>query len=153
MMRNWRNPKGITTIEIDGRPPDASELWDSVSSYGHFTAMQVRGGKARGVGLHLQRLEAANLEVFGIGLDAERVRVLVRHALGDTQDASLRVYIFETPTEPTTLVTVKPPGEMATPSASVLRDTSDRSRTSSTSRPIRGSTGSRRSATGAMTHC
>ena len=108
-------PEGMTTIEIDGRPPDASELWDSVSSYGHFTAMQVRGGKARGVALHLQRLEAANLEAFAVGLDAERVRALVRHALGDTQDASLRVYIFETPTEPTTLVTVKPPGEMATP--------------------------------------
>jgi branched-subunit amino acid aminotransferase/4-amino-4-deoxychorismate lyase len=115
MMRKWRNPKGMTTIEIDGRPPDATELWDRVSSYGHFTAMQVRGRKARGVALHLERLEAANLEAFGVGLDAERVRVLVRHALGDTQDASLRVYIFETPTEPTTLVTVKPPGEMATP--------------------------------------
>ena len=37
--------------------------------------MQVRGGKARGVALHRQRLEAANLEAFGVGLDAERVRV------------------------------------------------------------------------------
>jgi branched-subunit amino acid aminotransferase/4-amino-4-deoxychorismate lyase len=107
--------EGVTTIEIDGRTPDASELWDSVSSYGHFTAMQVRGGKARGVALHLRRLEAANLEAFGVGSDAERVRVLIRHALGDKQDASLRVYIFETPTEPTTLVTVKPPGEIAAP--------------------------------------
>ena len=143
----------MTTIEIDGRPPDASELWDSVSSYGHFTAMQVRGGKARGVGLHLQRLEAANLEAFAVGLDAERVRALVRHALGDTQDASLRVYIFETPAEPTPWSPSSRPVRWQRPSASVLRDTSDRSRTSSTSRPIRGSTGGRRSVMGAMTHC
>jgi hypothetical protein len=79
----------MTTIENDGRPPDASEPWDRVSSYGHFTAMQVRGGKARGVA---PSAEVGSRQSRGVrvGPDAERVRDLVRHALGDTQDASQR---------------------------------------------------------------
>jgi len=105
----------MTHIEIDGMPPAPDQLWAMVSAYGHFTAMQVRNGKARGLALHLRRLEAANREAFGVGLDGERARTLVRHALGDTRDASVRVYVFETLGEPATMVTVKAPAEMATP--------------------------------------
>jgi branched-subunit amino acid aminotransferase/4-amino-4-deoxychorismate lyase len=105
----------MTRIEIDGVAPTPEQLLATVSGYGHFTAMQVRGGRARGLALHLRRLEAANREVFGAGLDGERVRTLVRHALGDTMDASVRIYVYETPGEPVTMVTVKEPAEMATP--------------------------------------
>ncbi len=105
----------MTYIEIDGVPPAPDQLWATVSAYGHFTAMQVRNGKARGLALHLRRLEAANREAFGVGLDGERTRALVRHALGDTRDASVRVYVFEALGEPATMVTVKAPAEMATP--------------------------------------
>jgi branched-subunit amino acid aminotransferase/4-amino-4-deoxychorismate lyase len=105
----------MTHIEIDGVPPAPDQLWATVSAYGHFTAMQVRNGKVRGLALHLRRLEAANREALGVGLDGERVRALVRHALGDTKDASVRVYVFEVPGEPATMVTVKAPAEMATP--------------------------------------
>jgi branched-subunit amino acid aminotransferase/4-amino-4-deoxychorismate lyase len=105
----------MTHIEIDGKPPAPEQLFATVSGYGHFTAMQVRDGKARGLALHLLRLEAANREAFGAGLDGERVRALVRHALGGTRDASVRVYAFEAPGEPATMVTVKAPAEMATP--------------------------------------
>jgi branched-subunit amino acid aminotransferase/4-amino-4-deoxychorismate lyase len=105
----------MTHIEIDGVPPSPDQLWTTVSAYGHFTAMQVRDGKARGLALHLRRLEAANREAFGVGIDGERVRALVRHALGDAGDASVRVYVFEAPGEPATMVTVKAPAEMATP--------------------------------------
>jgi branched-subunit amino acid aminotransferase/4-amino-4-deoxychorismate lyase len=105
----------VTGIEIDGVPPAPDHLWATVSAYGHFTAMQVRNGKARGLALHLRRLEAANREAFAVGLDAERVRALVRHALGDAKDASVRVYVFDAPGEPATMVTVKAPAEMATP--------------------------------------
>lgn len=35
-------------IEIDGRPANAEALWSTVSAYGHFTAMQVRGRRTRG---------------------------------------------------------------------------------------------------------
>jgi hypothetical protein len=90
----------LTRLEIDGVPASPDRLWATVSAYGHFTAMQVRNGRVRGVALHLERLKAANQEAFGVGLDGERVRALVRHALGDTRDASVRVYVFDAPGGP-----------------------------------------------------
>ena len=105
----------MTTIEIDGTEPRAHRLLETVSSSGHFTAMQVRGGKARGVALHMQRLEAANRELFGADLDPDRVRALIRHALRDVKDASVRVFLYEGSGQPVTMVTVKQPAEIATP--------------------------------------
>ena len=102
-------------IEIDGERADAEVLWSTASAYGHFTAMQVRGGRTRGLALHFERLEAANRELFGTRLDAERVRGLIRHALRDVEDASVRVYVFESEPEPATMVTVKEPGGISTP--------------------------------------
>ena len=101
-------------LEIDGRSVLAEVAW-STASFGHFTAMQVRGGRTRGLALHLRRLEAANRELFDIGLDGARVRALIRHALGDTKDASVRVYFFETDAEPAVMVTVKEPGGVRSP--------------------------------------
>ncbi len=105
----------MSAIEIDGVPADEEAFARATTPYGHFTAMQVRGGRTRGLGLHLRRLAAANREAFDAGLDGERVRALIRHALGDTGDASVRVYIHERSPEPAIVVTVKPPAEMATP--------------------------------------
>lgn len=102
-------------IEIDGKPANAEALWSTASAYGHFTAMQVRSGRTRGLGLHFERLEAASKELFGTGLDAERVRGLIRHALRDVEDASVRIYVFESEPEPATMVTVKEPGGISTP--------------------------------------
>jgi branched-subunit amino acid aminotransferase/4-amino-4-deoxychorismate lyase len=102
-------------IEIDGARADAEQLWSTASAYGHFTAMQVRGGRTRGLALHFRRLEAANRELFDLGLDHERVRGLVRHALRGLEDASVRVYVFESGEEPAIMVTVKQPGGVATP--------------------------------------
>ena len=59
---------------------------------GHFTAMQVRAGRARGLDLHLARLEAAHDEVYGRTLSGQEVRDRIRHALGGRPDASVRVY-------------------------------------------------------------
>ena len=115
-MHAQRNPADDTLrIEIEGRSASAQTLWEIASAYGHFTAMQVRGARTRGVSLHLDRLEAANKEIFNTELDRERVLELMRHALGDSLDASLRVYIFESRDEPTIMVTVRPPGEVSTP--------------------------------------
>ena len=102
-------------IEIDGARVDAEALWSTTSAYGHFTAMQVRGRRTRGLELHLRRLEAANRELFGAGLDRERVCELIRHALQDVEDASVRVYVFESDAEPVTMVTVKEPGGVTSP--------------------------------------
>jgi branched-subunit amino acid aminotransferase/4-amino-4-deoxychorismate lyase len=72
-------------IETDGRPATAAELF---STYGHFTAMQVRDGGVQGLSNHLDRLDAAHRELFGRRLPGERVRDLVRHALASTADAA-----------------------------------------------------------------
>ena len=105
----------MTAIEIDGVATDEGAFDRTTATTGHFTAMQVRAGATRGLELHLQRLEAANRETFDVGLDHERVRALIRHALGDTEVASVRVYIHERSPEPAIVVTVKPPAEMASP--------------------------------------
>jgi branched-subunit amino acid aminotransferase/4-amino-4-deoxychorismate lyase len=77
--------------------------------------MQVRARRARGLALHLARLEAANRELFEAEFDGTRVRELIRHALRDVEDASVRVYAFESGDEPTIMVTVKQPGNVSTP--------------------------------------
>jgi len=101
--------------EVEGRPVAADPVPDGAT--GHFTAMQVRGRAVRGLELHLRRLRSANDELFGVALDEDRVRALVRHALGDTGDASVRVYVrrLRGSTDPETVVTVRPPGGIDSP--------------------------------------
>jgi len=104
----------IAKAELDGRqvPPDGMAA-AMLGGYGHFTAMQVRDGKVRGLELHLARLDAANREMFGEPLDGAVIRGYVRHALaGDVPDASVRVIVRETADRPSVLVTVRPPGDM-----------------------------------------
>jgi len=86
-------PGDDVRIEVNGRAADeaAVSLLEH-EGWGHFTAMQVRGGRTRGLGLHLARLEAAHREVYGRALDGEQVRARIRHALGGEPDASVRVY-------------------------------------------------------------
>jgi branched-subunit amino acid aminotransferase/4-amino-4-deoxychorismate lyase len=94
-------------IELDGRPATLPDLYAALTTYGHFTAAQVRGRAVRGLDVHLDRLDRANRELFGAPLPGERVRDLVRHALGDDiVDASVRVYGYETGV----MVAVNPPG-------------------------------------------
>jgi branched-subunit amino acid aminotransferase/4-amino-4-deoxychorismate lyase len=102
-------------VEVDGCSVSAEALWSIASGHGHFTAMQVRDGGTRGLSLHLDRLEAATRELFDAELDREGVRHQIRHALGDERDASLRVYVFEAGDEPAIMVTLRPPGGVATP--------------------------------------
>lgn len=77
-------------IETDGRPAAPEDLF---GTYGHFTALQVRGGGAQGLEHHLDRLDTAHSELFGRPLPGDRVRELVRHALAGTADASVRVML------------------------------------------------------------
>jgi len=82
-------------IEIDGAPATAEQaLALAMSAYGHFTAMQVRAGKVRGLAHHLRRLDRAHREVFGAGLDDAHLRSLLAHAVaGGPEDASVRVHV------------------------------------------------------------
>jgi branched-subunit amino acid aminotransferase/4-amino-4-deoxychorismate lyase len=91
-----------------------------MSSYGHFTAMQVRGGRVRGLDLHRRRLENATRRLFGTELDFERVRGYLRQAIAGGDALSARVIVFSSsmnwaepaePAEPDILVIVRPPHE------------------------------------------
>ncbi|MDV9190123.1 aminotransferase class IV [Streptomyces sp. SR27] len=84
-------------IEIDGAPvADPGLLAAVMTGFGHFTAMQVREGRVKGLGLHLARLDRSTRELFGRGLDGEEVRALAAGALerAGRRDASLRVYVY-----------------------------------------------------------
>lgn len=108
---------GVTALprfEVDGHAATADELrHPALVNYGHFTAMQVRGGRVRGMDLHLRRLDEANNTLFGAGLDARLVREYIRHALGDLADASVRVSVFwpDGHDAPSIMVVVRPPAE------------------------------------------
>jgi branched-subunit amino acid aminotransferase/4-amino-4-deoxychorismate lyase len=77
--------------------------------------MQVRDAKARGVDLHMARLDEGTRALFGCGLDGDLVRERIRHALGDdARDASVRVYVIDPASsgQPSMLVTVREPASM-----------------------------------------
>ena len=106
----------ILRREIDGREATAEQLAFPAFCYGHFTAMQIRGKRVRGLGLHLARLEAGNRELFDTGLDGGVVRDHIRHALGDDMgDASVRVYVGENDHDGVSMmVTVRGPIDVST---------------------------------------
>ncbi|MFF8956118.1 aminotransferase class IV [Streptomyces sp. NPDC014894] len=108
----------MTHIQINGVTATSETLVMPVlNSYGHFTAMQVRNDRVRGLGLHLERLDAATRELFGEPLDGDLVRADIRHALAaaGTSDASVRVYVYwpEDDERATLMVTVREPFTMA----------------------------------------
>ena len=88
-------PGDDMTIEVNGREagPDEASLLEH-EGWGHFTAMQVRGGGTRGLDFHLARLETAHRELYGREVGGQEIRNRIRHALGGRADASVRVYGF-----------------------------------------------------------
>jgi branched-subunit amino acid aminotransferase/4-amino-4-deoxychorismate lyase len=56
----------LLRVELDGRAADPAILQElAFAGYGHFTSMQVRGHRVRGLDLHLERLERDSRELFG----------------------------------------------------------------------------------------
>ncbi|MGI5348173.1 aminotransferase class IV family protein [Streptomyces sp. CA-250714] len=94
-------------VQRDGRTATAEELAPlAFAGYAHFTAMQVRDGRVRGLDLHLERLRSASLELFGRALPDDRVRSYLRTALKDgPADVSLTAVVYSTAGE----FTVAPP--------------------------------------------
>jgi len=69
-------------VQRNGRTATAEDLAPlAFAGYAHFTAMQVRGGKVRGLDLHLERLRVASVELFGRALPDDRVRSYLRAAV------------------------------------------------------------------------
>ena len=83
-------------MQIDGRPADADDLGHFVlSNYGAFTSMQVEDGTVRGLDLHLARLEAEAVDLFGFAVPEATLRDRMRQALdGRSGRFSLRVNLF-----------------------------------------------------------
>jgi branched-subunit amino acid aminotransferase/4-amino-4-deoxychorismate lyase len=81
---------------INGRPAAPGHV-DVLGAtpYGHFTTMQVRGGAAQGLDLHLQRLQSATLEMFGIVLGVDRILAAMGAARpGSAQaDCTMRIAV------------------------------------------------------------
>lgn len=86
-------------FQLNGREPTPDELHRmAIGNYGHFTSMQVRDGRVRGMALHLARLDDGNAMFFGRRGDVDdelRLRGWIRQALGAVADASVRVTVTE----------------------------------------------------------
>ena len=103
----------IPRVEIDGDAATIEQLWLlDLSTDGHFTAMQVISRATLGMDFHLARLDTATQVLFGVGLEGDRVRGFIRHALrDDITDASVRVNVFrpDADGDVSVAVSVRPP--------------------------------------------
>ncbi|MEV5705430.1 aminotransferase class IV family protein [Actinoallomurus sp. NPDC052274] len=107
-------------VQHNGRAATIEELAPlAFAGYAHFTAMQVRGGRVRGLDLHLRRLRSASMELFGRALPDDRMRSHLRAALeAGPADLSLTATVYSSPgeftadgdeVEPEVLVRTGPP--------------------------------------------
>ncbi len=83
-------------VHRNGRPATTADLAPLVfAGYAHFTALQVRGGKIRGLDLHLTRLRFASLLLFGHALPDDQIRTYLRTAIeAGPSDLSLMATIY-----------------------------------------------------------
>lgn len=100
-MSSSRNPY---VTQHNGRTATAEDLAPlAFAGFAHFTAMQVRGGKIRGLDLHLQRLSSASMRLFGHAQPDEQVLSHLRAALrAGPPDLSLVATVYSPAGEFTT---------------------------------------------------
>lgn len=73
---------GLTLAQIDGKSATVADLTPlAFAGFAHFTAMQVRNGRVRGLDLHLERLRRASLALFDADIPDDRVRSNLRSAI------------------------------------------------------------------------
>lgn len=87
-----------TSFWVEGRMADAAAFAPFQANYGHLSTMQVRGAAVQGWGRHVERLQAANAELFGTALPAARIAAELSAALAASavDDATLRVSVAAT---------------------------------------------------------
>lgn len=69
-------------VQRNGHDADTDALASlAFAGYAHFTAMQVRDRKIRGLDLHLDRLRKASMRMYGSALPDERIRAHLRRAI------------------------------------------------------------------------
>jgi branched-subunit amino acid aminotransferase/4-amino-4-deoxychorismate lyase len=82
-------------LRIDGAPASPNDLARlALVNYGAYTSFRVEGGAVRGLDLHLARLEASAIELFGEAVGEERLRRLMCEAVNDRPDCWLRISLF-----------------------------------------------------------
>ena len=93
--------------QVNGRTATTDELAPlAFAGFAHFTAMQVRGGRVRGLDLHLQRLRTASLALFGRATSDEQLRAQLRSVLkAGPADVSLTATVYSRAGEFTTTET------------------------------------------------
>ena len=82
-------------LQIDGVPATGEDLAPiALVNYGAYTSFRVEEGGVRGLDLHLARLEASAVELFGEAVGEARLRALLRGALAGRPSCWLRVSLF-----------------------------------------------------------
>lgn len=93
----------IPDVFIDGQPATPDDLTHvALVNYGAYTSFRVEDGGARGLDLHLSRLEAEAMELFGEPVGETRLRALMRDAVAGRDSCWLRVSLFSPEISPRT---------------------------------------------------
>ena len=110
---------GAHEISVDGQPATADDLvYFALVNYGAYTSFRVEQGGARGLDLHLARLETEAVELFGEAVGEARLRDLIRAAVAGRGACWLRVGLFSPEISPRTpdwrgqprvMISVSPP--------------------------------------------
>lgn len=81
---------------INGRLATVEQLSPlAFAGFAHFTAMQVRDRKVKGLDLHLSRLHTASMDFFGNVIADEQLKLYMKTAIDNgPEDQSLTVTIF-----------------------------------------------------------
>jgi branched-subunit amino acid aminotransferase/4-amino-4-deoxychorismate lyase len=82
-------------LRIDGARATPGDLgYLALVNSGAYTSFRVAAGAARGLDLHLARLEASGVELFGAPVGERRLRELMRGAVAGRGECWLRVSLF-----------------------------------------------------------
>lgn len=85
----------MSALLIDGLPPTQADLhYLAMVNYGAYTAFRVEEGGVRGLDLHLSRLDAYAVELFGEPVGEDRLRGVISTAVEDRRDAWVRINLF-----------------------------------------------------------
>ena len=94
---------GAVELSVDGAPATPEDLTHvALVNYGAYTSFRVDAGGVRGLDLHLARLEAGAVELFGEPVGEARLRDLMRAAVADRYACWLRVSLFSPGVSPRT---------------------------------------------------
>jgi len=94
---------GAVELSVDGAPATPDDLAHvALVNYGAYTSFRVEQGGVRGLDLHLARLEAEAVDLFGEAVGEARLRDLMRAAVAGRDACWLRVSLYAPEISPRT---------------------------------------------------